>query len=112
MNTNNQRFTLEEKDNKLIVNAYRKLLRHSRSIVSKSDTNNIKKAFIGMDVVPSNLKKKFFVDCIVIFKNTVKIIILLLFIFFDFFVFVMVFLNFNILAYLIDSVNLRAQNFI
>ena len=45
MNTNKQTFTLEEKDNKLVVNAYRKLLRHSKSIVSKSDTINIKKAF-------------------------------------------------------------------
>ena len=45
MKTNKQRFTLEEKDNKLIVNAYRKLLRHSKSIVSKSDTINIRKAF-------------------------------------------------------------------
>tara|TARA_B100001146_G_scaffold29796_1_gene23074 strand:+ start:5763 stop:7967 length:2205 start_codon:yes stop_codon:yes gene_type:complete len=45
MNINKQRFTLEEKDNKLIINAYRKLLRHSKSIVSKSDANNIKKAF-------------------------------------------------------------------
>ncbi len=45
MNTNKQIFTLEEKDNKLVVNAYRKLLRHSKSIVSKSDTINIKKAF-------------------------------------------------------------------
>ena len=45
MKTNKQRFTLEEKDNKLIVNAYRKLLRHSKSIVTKSDANNIKKAF-------------------------------------------------------------------
>ena len=42
MNINKQRFTLEEKDNKLIINAYRKLLRHSKSIVSKSDANNIK----------------------------------------------------------------------
>ena len=45
MNTNKQTFTLEEKDNKLVVNAYRKLLRHSKFIVSKSDTINIKKAF-------------------------------------------------------------------
>ena len=45
MNTNKQTFILEEKDNKLVVNAYRKLLRHSKSIVSKSDTINIKKAF-------------------------------------------------------------------
>ena len=45
MNTNKQTFTLEEKDNKLVLNAYRKLLRHSKSIVSKSDTINIKKAF-------------------------------------------------------------------
>ena len=45
MNINKQRITLEEKDNKLIVNAYRRLLRHSKSIVSKSDANNIKKAF-------------------------------------------------------------------
>ena len=45
MNTNKQTFTLEEKDNKLVVNAYRKLLRHSKSIVSKSDIINIKKAF-------------------------------------------------------------------
>ena len=45
MNTNKQTFTLEEKDNRLVVNAYRKLLRHSKSIVSKSDTINIKKAF-------------------------------------------------------------------
>ena len=45
MNINKQSITLEEKDNKLIVNAYRKLLRHSKSIVSKSDTINIKKAF-------------------------------------------------------------------
>ena len=45
MNTNKQTFTLEEKDNKLVVNAYRKLLRHSKPIVSKSDIDNIKKAF-------------------------------------------------------------------
>ena len=45
MNTNKQTFTLEEKDNKVVVNAYRKLLRHSKFIVSKSDTINIKKAF-------------------------------------------------------------------
>ena len=45
MNTNKQTFTLEEKDNKLVLNAYRRLLRHSKSIVSKSDTINIKKAF-------------------------------------------------------------------
>ena len=45
MNINKQSITLEEKDNKLIVNAYRRLLRHSKSIVSKSDANNIKKAF-------------------------------------------------------------------
>ena len=45
MKTNKQTFTVEEKDNKLVVNAYRKLLRHSKSIVSKSDTINIKKAF-------------------------------------------------------------------
>jgi len=45
MNTNKQTFTLEEKDNKLVLNAYRKLLRHSKFIVSKSDTINIKKAF-------------------------------------------------------------------
>ena len=45
MNTNKQTFTLEEKENKLVLNAYRKLLRHSKSIVSKSDTINIKKAF-------------------------------------------------------------------
>jgi GTP pyrophosphokinase len=45
MNINKQRSTVEEKDNKLIVNAYRRLLRHSKSIVSKSDANNIKKAF-------------------------------------------------------------------
>ena len=45
MNINKQSITLEEKDNKLIVNAYRRLLRHSKSIVSKSDIDNIKKAF-------------------------------------------------------------------
>ena len=45
MNTNKQTFTLEEKHNKLLVNSYRKLLRHSKSLVSKSDTINIKKAF-------------------------------------------------------------------
>ena len=45
MNTNKQTFTLEEQDNRLIFNAYRKLLRHSKSIVSKSDIINIKKAF-------------------------------------------------------------------
>jgi GTP pyrophosphokinase len=45
MNINKQRITLEEKDNKLIVNAYRRLLRHSKSLVSQSDVNNIKKAF-------------------------------------------------------------------
>ena len=45
MKTNKQTFTLEEKDNKLILNSYRKLLRHSKSLVSKSDTINIKKAF-------------------------------------------------------------------
>ena len=45
MNINKQSITLEEKDNKLIVNAYRRLLRHSKSLVSKSDVNNIKKAF-------------------------------------------------------------------
>ena len=37
--------TLEEKDNQLILRAYRKLLRHSKSIVSKEDSKNIKKAF-------------------------------------------------------------------
>lgn len=37
--------TLEEKDNQLILRAYRKLLRHSKSIISKEDSKNIKKAF-------------------------------------------------------------------
>ena len=42
--------TLEEKDNQLILRAYRKLLRHSKSIVSKEDSKNIKKAFrISLD---------------------------------------------------------------
>ena len=37
--------TLEEKDNQLILRAYRKLLRHSKSLISKEDSKNIKKAF-------------------------------------------------------------------
>ncbi len=37
--------TLEEKDNQLILRAYRKLLRHSKSFISKEDSINIKKAF-------------------------------------------------------------------
>ena len=42
--------TLEEKDNQLILRAYRKLLRHSKSIISKEDSKNIKKAFrISLD---------------------------------------------------------------
>jgi len=45
MKIKNHTKTIEEKDNKLIVNAYRKLLRHSKSIISKSDSLNIKKAF-------------------------------------------------------------------
>ena len=40
-----KKITLEEKDNQLILRAYRKLLRHSKSIVSKEDSKNIKKAF-------------------------------------------------------------------
>ena len=58
MKTNKQRFTLEEKDNKLIVNAYRKLLRHSKSIVSKSDTINIRKAF--RETTKTNINKRSF----------------------------------------------------
>jgi len=45
MKIKNHTKTIEEKDNKLIVNAYRKLLRHSKLIISKSDSLNIKKAF-------------------------------------------------------------------
>ena len=42
--------TLEEKDNQLILRAYRKLLRHSKSMISKEDSKNIKKAFrISLD---------------------------------------------------------------
>jgi GTP diphosphokinase / guanosine-3',5'-bis(diphosphate) 3'-diphosphatase len=42
--------TLEEKDNQLILRAYKKLLRHSKSIISKEDSRNIKKAFrISLD---------------------------------------------------------------
>ena len=37
--------TLEEKDNQLILRAYKKLLRHSKSLISKEDSKNIKKAF-------------------------------------------------------------------
>ena len=37
--------SLEEKDNKLILRAYRKLLRHSKSVISSSDSVEIKKAF-------------------------------------------------------------------
>ena len=37
--------TLEDKDNQLIITAYRKLLRHSKSLISKDDSKNIKKAF-------------------------------------------------------------------
>ncbi len=50
MKIKNHTKTIEEKDNKLIINAYRKLLRHSRLIISKSDSLNIKKAFrISLD---------------------------------------------------------------
>ena len=45
MKIKNHKKTIEEKDNKLILNAYKKLLRHSKSIISKSDSLNIKKAF-------------------------------------------------------------------
>ena len=45
-----KKITLEEKDNQLILRAYRKLLRHSKSIISKEDSKNIKKAFrISLD---------------------------------------------------------------
>ena len=37
--------TTEEIDNKLILSAYRKLLRHSKSIISSKDSMKIKKAF-------------------------------------------------------------------
>jgi len=37
--------TLEDKDNQLIITAYRKLLRHSKSLISKDDSKKIKKAF-------------------------------------------------------------------
>ena len=37
--------TTEEIDNKLILSAYRKLLRHSKSIISSKDSLKIKKAF-------------------------------------------------------------------
>ena len=40
----------KEEDNKLIVRAYRKLLRHSKSIINSSDSKKIKKAFrIALD---------------------------------------------------------------
>ena len=40
----------KEEDNKLIVSAYRKLLRHSKSIINSSDSKKIKKAFrIALD---------------------------------------------------------------
>ncbi len=35
----------EDTDNQLILRAYRKLLRHSKSLISKEDSNDIKKAF-------------------------------------------------------------------
>ena len=45
-----KKITLEEKDNQLILRAYRKLLRHSKSMISKEDSKNIKKAFrISLD---------------------------------------------------------------
>ncbi len=37
--------TLEDKDNQLILRAYKKLLRHSKSLISKDDSKDIKKAF-------------------------------------------------------------------
>ena len=40
----------KEEDNKLIISAYRKLLRHSKSIINSSDSKKIKKAFrIALD---------------------------------------------------------------
>ena len=51
-------YTSNETDNKLIVSAYRKLLRYSKSMVTSSDSKKIKKAFrISLDA-HKNMRKK------------------------------------------------------
>jgi len=48
----------EETDNKLILSAYRKLFRHSKSVVTSSDSKKIKKAFrISLDA-HKNMRRK------------------------------------------------------
>ena len=51
-------YTSNETDNKLIVSAYRKLLRYSKSMVTSSDSKKIKKAFrISLDA-HKNMRRK------------------------------------------------------
>tara|TARA_B100000686_G_scaffold132276_1_gene139232 strand:+ start:518 stop:2731 length:2214 start_codon:yes stop_codon:yes gene_type:complete len=50
--------SLEEKDNKLILRAYRKLLRHSKSVISSSDSVEIKKAFRISLEAHKNMRRK------------------------------------------------------
>ena len=48
----------KEADNKLIISAYKKLLRHSKSMISSSDSKKIKKAFrISLDA-HKNMRRK------------------------------------------------------